>query len=160
MCQVFTVHLGTVPTVVVADITILKELLARFVIVTNSPNHYRREANYLDLGRRPLLWHDPHLIKPLLIIENLVHIVWGKKQPDPAFRREVVGRAPLYLTHGIMQVLTYKRDDDDDDDDDDDSGDDDQFIDIPPGPGLDLQRGRPLERAAQMDWSGAQVIFF
>ena len=77
MCQVFTVHLGTVPTVVVADITILKELLARFVIVTNSPNHYRREANYLDLGRRPLLWHDPHLIKPLLIIENLVHIVWG-----------------------------------------------------------------------------------
>ena len=51
----------------------------------------------------------------------------------------MVGRAPLYLTHGIMQVLTYIRDDDDDDDDDDDSGDDDQCIDIPPGPGLDLQ---------------------
>ena len=84
----FTVHLGTVPTVVVADITILKELLARFVIVTDSPNHYRREANDLDLGRHlllfflykhPLLLHDPHLIKPLLIIENLVHIVWGDK---------------------------------------------------------------------------------
>ena len=46
----------------------------------------------------------------------------------------MVGRAPLYLTHGIMQVLIYIRDDDDDDDDDDD-----QCIDIPPGPGLDLQ---------------------
>ena len=81
----FTVHLGTVPTVVVADITILKELLARCVIVTNSQNHYRREANNPDLGRHPLLFflyhplllHDPHLIKPLLIIENLVHNVWG-----------------------------------------------------------------------------------
>ena len=54
----------------------------------------------------------------------------------------MVGRAPLYLTHGIMQVLTYIRgdeDDDDDDDDDGDSGDDEQCIDIPPGPGLDLQ---------------------
>lgn len=29
--------------------------------------------------------------------------------------------------------------DDDGDDDDEDSGDDDQCIDIPPGPGLDLQ---------------------
>ena len=52
----FTVHLGTVPTVVVADITILKELLARFIIVTKPANHYRREANYLDLGRHPLLF--------------------------------------------------------------------------------------------------------
>ena len=61
-----------------------------------------------------------------------------------------------------MQALTYIRgdeDDDDDDDDDDDSGDDEQCIDIPPGPGLDLQWGRPLEGAAQMGWSGAQVFF-
>ena len=45
----FTVHLGTVPTVVVADITILKELLARFVIVTNSPNHYRLDLSFTFL---------------------------------------------------------------------------------------------------------------
>ena len=34
MLQVFTVHLGSVPTVVIADTAILKDLLARFVIIT------------------------------------------------------------------------------------------------------------------------------